>query len=59
MIKKAIYIIALKFVLNLIYTYERIFFTCDDCKLNCACRNYPTICKDFHYKYINDDEIKR
>lgn len=53
MIKKTLYIFVLRLTINLLYTYERIFFTCDDCKKNCACRDYPNICEEFWHKDID------
>lgn len=58
MIKKTIYIFFMKLIINLIHTYERIFFTCEDCKLYKQCKQ-GEVCLDFWYKYIHDDESRR
>ena len=54
MIKKTIYIFFMKLIINLIHTYEKIFFTCDDCALCNVCRDSQSVCEDFYYKYIKD-----
>lgn len=53
MLKKTIYIFFMKLIINLIHTYEQIFFTCEDCKLYQKCKQ-PKVCVDFYYKYIKD-----
>lgn len=54
MIKKTIYIFFMKLIINLIHTYEIMFFTCEDCKLCQKCKQQK-VCLDFDYKYIVDE----
>lgn len=54
MIVKTIYICLMKLIISLIHTYEKLFFTCEDCKFYQQCKQQE-VCLDFYYKYIEDE----
>lgn len=55
---RTFYIALLRITINILNSFERILFTCDDCKLYKQCKQ-EKVCLDFWYKYIYDDERRR
>lgn len=51
---RTFYIALLRIIIDILYSFERILFTCDDCKWCNCCKDYPNICEEFWYKDIEE-----